>query len=56
MRYLVGVSQEETAAALGIATGTVAATAHQAAARLRARLGDCLRVSRSRSRVRAAIG
>ncbi|MDQ6719976.1 MAG: sigma-70 family RNA polymerase sigma factor [Candidatus Dormibacteraeota bacterium] len=40
MRYLVGLSQEETAAALGIATGTVAATAHQAAARLRARLGD----------------
>ncbi|MDQ6855373.1 MAG: RNA polymerase sigma factor [Actinomycetota bacterium] len=40
MRYLVGLSQEETAAALGIATGTVAATAHQAATRLRARLGD----------------
>jgi RNA polymerase sigma-70 factor (ECF subfamily) len=40
MRYLLGLSQEETAAVLGIATGTVAATAHQAAARLRARLGD----------------
>jgi len=40
MRYLVGLSQQETAATLGIAIGTVAATTHQAAARLRARLGD----------------
>jgi len=37
-RYIVGLSQEETAAVLGIARGTVAATATQAARALRARL------------------
>lgn len=37
-RYLVGLSQEETAAALGIARGTVAALTSQALARLRERL------------------
>lgn len=37
-RYLVGLSQEETAAALGIARGTVAALTSQGFARLRERL------------------
>lgn len=39
-RYIVGLSQEETASSLGIARGTVAATATQAARALRARLED----------------
>ena len=39
-RYVVGLSQIETAAALGIARGTVAATATQAARALRARLEE----------------
>jgi RNA polymerase sigma factor (sigma-70 family) len=34
-RYLLGLSQAETAELLGIAPGTVAATTHQATARLR---------------------
>jgi DNA-directed RNA polymerase specialized sigma24 family protein len=37
-RYLVGLSQEETASALGIARGTVAALTSQGLARLRERL------------------
>ena len=37
-RYIVGLSQDETASVLGIARGTVAATATQAARALRARL------------------
>lgn len=37
-RYLIGLSQEETAATLGIARGTVAALTSQALARLRERL------------------
>lgn len=37
-RYVVGLSQEETAQVLGIARGTVAATATQAARALRARM------------------
>ena len=39
-RYVVGLSQEETAEALGIARGTVAATTTQAARALRARLEE----------------
>ena len=39
-RYLVGLSQAETADALGIARGTVAATATQAARALRTRLEE----------------
>ena len=39
-RYVVGLSQEETAAALGIARGTVAATTTQAARALRTRLEE----------------
>jgi RNA polymerase sigma factor (sigma-70 family) len=39
-RYVLGLSQEETAQALGIARGTVAATATQAAAALRRRLEE----------------
>jgi RNA polymerase sigma factor (sigma-70 family) len=39
-RYIVGLSQEETASALGIARGTVAATATQAARAVRARLEE----------------
>jgi RNA polymerase sigma factor (sigma-70 family) len=39
-RYVVGLSQDETAQALGIARGTVAATATQAARALRARLEE----------------
>ncbi len=39
-RYIVGLSQEETANALGIARGTVAATATQAARALRARMEE----------------
>jgi len=39
-RYVLGLSQEETAAQLGIARGTVAATTSQAAATLRRRLGS----------------
>lgn len=39
-RYVLGLSQKETAAALGIAQGTVTATQAQASRRLRARLGD----------------
>ena len=39
-RYIVGLSQEETATALGIARGTVAATATQAARALRVRLEE----------------
>jgi RNA polymerase sigma factor (sigma-70 family) len=38
-RYLVGLSQEETASALGIARGTVGALTSQGLTRLRARLG-----------------
>jgi RNA polymerase sigma factor (sigma-70 family) len=37
-RYVLGLSQAETAEALDIAPGTVAATAHQATSRLRERL------------------
>ena len=37
-RYIVGLSQDETASVLRIARGTVAATATQAARALRARL------------------
>ena len=37
-RYVVGLSQQETADALGIAVGTVAATAAQATKKLRERL------------------
>src|SRR5688500_17159009 len=37
-RYLVGLSQEETAAALGVARGTVGALTSQGLARLRERL------------------
>ena len=39
-RYVLGLSQKETAAALGIAQGTVTATQAHATRRLRARLGD----------------
>jgi RNA polymerase sigma factor (sigma-70 family) len=39
-RYVVGLSQDETAQALGIARGTVAATATQAARALRARMEE----------------
>lgn len=39
-RYIVGLSQEETSRALGIARGTVAATATQAARMLRARMEE----------------
>ncbi|MGH2450779.1 MAG: RNA polymerase sigma factor [Candidatus Limnocylindria bacterium] len=39
-RYVLGLSQKETAAALGIAQGTVTATQVQATRRLRARLED----------------
>jgi RNA polymerase sigma factor (sigma-70 family) len=39
-RYVVGLSQEETAQVLGIARGTVAATATQAARALRARMEE----------------
>ena len=39
-RYVVGLSQEETASVLGIARGTVAATATQAARVLRSRLEE----------------
>jgi RNA polymerase sigma factor (sigma-70 family) len=39
-RYIVGLSQDETAQALGIARGTVAATATQAARALRARMEE----------------
>jgi RNA polymerase sigma factor (sigma-70 family) len=39
-RYIVGLSQDETASALGIARGTVAATATQAARALRARMEE----------------
>lgn len=39
-RYVVGLSQKETAAALGIAQGTVTATQAQATRKLRSRLGD----------------
>jgi len=39
-RYLIGLSQAETANALGIARGTVAATATQAARALRAQMGE----------------
>jgi RNA polymerase sigma-70 factor (ECF subfamily) len=38
-RYLIGLSQEETAAAFGIARGTVGALTSQGLARLRDRLG-----------------
>lgn len=39
-RYIVGLSQDETAHALGIARGTVAATATQAARALRTRMEE----------------
>lgn len=39
-RYVIGLSQKETAAALGIAQGTVSATQAQATKKLRERLGD----------------
>lgn len=39
-RYIVGLSQDETAQVLGIARGTVAATATQAARALRARMEE----------------
>lgn len=39
-RYVIGLSQKETAAALGIAQGTVSATQAQATKRLREQLGD----------------
>ncbi len=39
-RYVLGLSQKETAAALGIAQGTVTATQAQATRRLRSRLGE----------------
>lgn len=39
-RYVLGLSQKETATALGIAQGTVTATQVQATRRLRARLGE----------------
>jgi RNA polymerase sigma factor (sigma-70 family) len=39
-RYVVGLSQQETAQVLGIARGTVAATATQAARALRARMEE----------------
>jgi DNA-directed RNA polymerase specialized sigma24 family protein len=39
-RYVVGLSQKETAAVLGIAQGTVSATQAQATKKLRERLGD----------------
>lgn len=39
-RYVMGFSQAETAAALGIATGTVAAMTHRANVKLRQRLED----------------
>lgn len=38
-RYLVGLSQEETASALGIARGTVGALTSQGLSRLRERMG-----------------
>jgi RNA polymerase sigma factor (sigma-70 family) len=38
LRYLIGMSQEETAQLLGIARGTVAATTTQALAAMRARM------------------
>lgn len=39
-RYVIGLSQKETAAALGIAQGTISATQAQATKKLRERLGD----------------
>jgi len=39
-RYVLGLSQKDTAAGLGIAQGTVTATQAQATRRLRSRLGD----------------
>jgi RNA polymerase sigma factor (sigma-70 family) len=39
-RYVMGLSQKETADALGIAQGTVSATQAQATKTLRERLGD----------------
>lgn len=39
MRYVLGLSQEETAHALGIARGTVGSTTSQVAEILRRRLG-----------------
>ena len=39
-RYVMGLSQKETADALGIAQGTVSATQAQATKKLRERLGD----------------
>ncbi|HEY8655496.1 MAG TPA: RNA polymerase sigma factor [Candidatus Limnocylindria bacterium] len=39
-RYVLGLSQKETATTLGIAQGTVTATQAQATRRLRLRLGD----------------
>jgi DNA-directed RNA polymerase specialized sigma24 family protein len=39
-RYVMGLSQKETANALGIAPGTVSATQAQATRKLRERLGD----------------
>lgn len=39
-RYVIGLSQKETAAALGIAQGTVSATQAQATKKLREQLGD----------------
>ena len=38
-RYVLGLSQQETATALGITAGTVAATTHQATTKMRERLG-----------------
>lgn len=39
-RYVIGLSQKDTAAALGMAQGTVSATQAQATKKLRERLGD----------------
>jgi len=39
-RYVLGLSQKETGAALGIAVGTVAAITHRASTKLRDRLRD----------------
>lgn len=39
-RYVIGLSQQETAVALGVAVGTVAATSAQAARKLRQRLDE----------------
>jgi RNA polymerase sigma factor (sigma-70 family) len=39
-RYVIGLSQKETADALGIAQGTVSATQAQATKKLRERLGE----------------